>query len=87
MQRKIKRKRSKMLLNMIASVYSRRYGSNRMYLEGDSPHQVVMIVCELKRFSHISNRHNMYTLMQPCDAFHTQHTIFFAILDTCADIM
>ena len=76
-----------MLLNMIASVYSRRYGSNRMYLEGDSPHQVVMIVCELKRFSHISNRHNMYTLMQPCDAFHTQHTIFFAILDTCVDIM
>ena len=33
-----------------------------MYLEGDSPHQAVMIVCELKRFSHISNRHNMYTL-------------------------
>ena len=84
---KSKEKRSKMLLNMIASVYSMRYGSNRMYLEGDSPHQVVMIVCELKRFSHISNRHNMYTLMQPCDAFHTQHTIFFAILDTCADTM
>ena len=37
-----------MLLNMIASVYSRRCGSYRMYLEGDSPHQVVMIVCELK---------------------------------------
>ena len=43
-----KLKRSKMLLNMIASVYSRRYGSYRMYLEGDSPHQAVMIVCELK---------------------------------------
>ena len=68
---KLKAKRSKMLLNMIASVYSRRYGSYRMYLEGDSPHQVVMIVCELKRFSHISNRHNMYTLMQSCDVFHT----------------
>ena len=26
---------------------SRRCGSYRMYLEGDSPHQVVMIVCEL----------------------------------------
>ena len=25
---------------------SRRCGSYRMYLEGDSPHQVVMIVCE-----------------------------------------
>ena len=37
-----------------------------MYLEGDSPHQTVMSVCELKRFSHISNRHNMYKLMQSC---------------------
>ena len=34
-------------------------GVNRMYLEGDSPYQTVMIVCELKWFSHISNRHNM----------------------------
>ena len=51
------------VLKMIASVYSRRCGSYRMYLEGDSLHQEVMIVCELKRFSHISNRHNMYTLM------------------------
>ena len=74
-----------MLLNMIASVYSSRCVSYRIYLEGDSPHQAIMIVCELKRFSHISNRHNMYTLMQPCDVFHTQHTIFFAITDTCAD--
>ena len=71
MQRKIKSKKIKMLLNIIASVYSRRCGSYRMYLEGDSPHQAVMIVCELKQFSHISNRHNMYTLMQSCDVFHT----------------
>ena len=84
---KSKAKRSKMLLNMIASVNSRRCGSYRMYLEGDSPYQVVMIVCELKRFPHISNRHNMYTLMQSCDVFHTQHAIFFAILDTCANTM
>ena len=84
---KSKAKRSKMLLNMIASVYSRRCGSYRIYLEGDSPHQAVMIVCELKWFSHISNCHNMYTLMQSCDIFHTQHVIFFTILDTCADIM
>ena len=54
-----KAKRSKMFLNMIVSMYSRRCGSYRMYLESDSPHQAVMIVCELKRFSHISNRHNM----------------------------
>ena len=76
-----------MLLNMIASVYSRRCRSYRMYLEGDSLHQAVRIVCELKRFSHISNRHNMYTLMQSWDIFHTQHAIFFAIPDTCANTM
>ena len=27
---------------------SKRCGSYRMYLEGDSPHQTVVIVCELK---------------------------------------
>ena len=80
-----KAKISKMFLNMIASVYSRRCRSYKMYLEGDSPHQAVMIVCELKQFSHISNHHNMYTLMQSCDVFHTQHAMFFTILDTCAD--
>ena len=36
---KSKAKRSKMLLNMIASVYCRRCESYRMYLEGDSPQQ------------------------------------------------
>ena len=72
---------------MIASVYSRRCESYWMYLEGDSPHQAVMIVCELKRFSHILNHHNMYTLMQSCDVFHTQHAIFFATLDTSAGTM
>ena len=72
---------------MIASVYSRRYESYRMNLEGDNPHQTVMIVCVLKLFSHISNRHNMYTLMQSCDIFHTQHAIFFATLDTCTGTM
>ena len=80
---KSKAKRSKMLLNMIANVYSRRCGSYRMYLEGDSLHQAVMIVCGLKRLSHISNRHNMYTLMQSCDVFHTQHAVFFTILYMC----
>ena len=87
MQRKIKSKKIKNVLKMIASVYFRRCESYRMYLEGDSPHQVVMIVCKLKRFSHISNHHNMYTLMQSCDIFHTQHVIFFAILDTSVDTM
>ena len=86
-KKKSKAKRSKKHLNMIASVYSRRCGSYRMYSEGDSPYQAIMIVCELKRFSHISNHHNMYTLVQSCDIFHTQHAIFFAIFDTCADTM
>ena len=72
---------------MIVSVYSRRYESYRMYLEGDSPYQTVMIVYELKLFSHISNHHNMYTLMQSCDVFHTQHAIFFAALGICAGTM
>ena len=51
MQRKIKSKKikkKKKALKMIASVYSRRCESYKMYLEGDSPHQAVMIVCELK---------------------------------------
>ena len=48
MQRKIKSKKNQNALHMIASMYSRRCGSYRMYLEGDSPHQTVMIVCELK---------------------------------------
>ena len=87
MQRKTKSKKIKMLLNMIASMYSRRCRSYKMYLEDDSLYQTVMIVCELKWFSHISNRHNMYTLMQSCEAFHTQHAIFFTTLDTCAGTM
>ena len=48
MQRKIKSKKIKNALKMIASVYSRRCESYRMYLVGDSLHQAVMIVCKLK---------------------------------------
>ena len=51
-----------------------------MYLKGDSPHQTVMIVCELKWFSYISYRHNMYTLMQSCDVFQTHNTQYFLLL-------
>ena len=54
-----KNKKNQNALNMIASVSSWRCGNYRLYLEGDSPHQTVMIVCELNLFSHISNRHNM----------------------------
>ena len=44
----LKSKKNQNALNMIASVYSRRCGSYRMYFEGNSPHQTVMIVSELK---------------------------------------
>ena len=47
MQRKIKAKGSNALY-MIANVYFMRCESYRMYLEGDSLHQTVMIVYELK---------------------------------------
>ena len=43
-----KSKKNQNVLNMIASVSSRKCGSYRIYLEGDSPYQTVMIVCELK---------------------------------------
>ena len=59
----MKSKKIKNDLNMIASMYSRRYENYRMYLEGDSPHQTVIIVCELNWFSHILNRYNMYAFM------------------------
>ena len=52
-------KKNQNALNMIGSMSSRRSGSYKMYLESDSPHQIVIIVCELKYFSHISNRNNM----------------------------
>ena len=48
MQRKNKKQKDQNALNMIASVYSWKCGSYKMYLEGDNPHQIVMIVCELK---------------------------------------
>ena len=57
--KKNKRKKNQNALYMITSVSSRRCGSYRMYLEGDSLLQIVMIMCELKWFSHISNRHNL----------------------------
>ena len=45
---KLKSKKNQNALYMIASVYSRRSGSYRIYLEGNSFYQIVIIVCELK---------------------------------------
>ena len=55
--KKNKKQKDQIALHMIASVSSRRCESYRMYLEcesyrmyleSDSPHQIVMILCELK---------------------------------------
>ena len=46
--KKNKKQKDQNALYMIASMYSRRCGSYRMYLEGNNPHQTVMIVCESK---------------------------------------
>ena len=35
-------------LYMIVNMYSRKCESYRIYIEGDSPHQIVIIGCELK---------------------------------------
>ena len=43
-----KSKKNLNALYMIASMSLRKCGSYRIYLEGDSPYQAVMIVCELK---------------------------------------
>ena len=43
-----KKQKNQNALYMIASMYSKRCGSYRMFRKGDSPHQTVMIVCELK---------------------------------------
>ena len=45
---KAKKLKKKNALKMIASMYFRRCESYRMYFEGDSPYQAVMIGCELK---------------------------------------
>ena len=45
--KKNKSKKNQNAFYMIASVSSRRCESYRMYLEGDSPHQAVIIVCKL----------------------------------------
>ena len=82
-----KSKKNQNVLNMIASMYSRRYKSYRMYLEGDSPHQIVMIVCELKWFSHDSNFITCTHLCNLAIFFPTQHALFFATLETYASTM
>ena len=56
-----------------------------MYLEGDSPHQTIMIVCECICFSHVSNLHYMRHLCTLALSHITSK--FFATLDTYASTM
>ena len=41
-------RKKKNALYIIASVYTKRCGSYKIYIEGDSLHQTIIIVCELK---------------------------------------
>ena len=41
-------KEKKNALYIIASVYTKRCGSYKIYIEGDSLHQTIIIVCEIK---------------------------------------
>lgn len=84
--KKIKSKKNQNAFKYGCKRVSRRYGSYRMYLKGDSPHQVVMIVCEYIWSSHISNHYNMRNL---CTLVMFSHTTrkFFATFDKCASTM
>ena len=53
-----------------------------MYLEGDSPHQPVMILCECIWFSHVSDIPNMRHLCTLA-MFHTQHANSLLLLIQC----
>ena len=46
--KKNKKQKESKCFTLIVSVYSRGCGSYKRYLEDDSPHQTVMIMCELK---------------------------------------
>ena len=84
--KKIKSKKNQNAFRYGCKRVSRRYGSYRMYLKGDSPHQVVMIMCEWYWFSHILNRHNMIHLCTHAMFSHITRK-FFATFDTCVGTM
>ena len=66
----------------------RRCGSYMIYLEDDSPHQIVMIMCEFFLFSHISNRHNMRNLCKLVMFSHTtRKNSLLCYFGTCASTM
>ena len=84
--KKIKSKKNQNAFKYGCKHVSRWYESYRMYLESDSPHQAVMIVCECIWFSHISNFQNMRHLCTPAMFTHTIRK-FLTTFDTCAGTM
>ena len=86
MQRKSKAKKNQNAFKYGYKRVSRKCGSYRMYLEGDNPHQAVMIMCECMWFSHISNHHNMRHLCTIAMFSHTTRK-FFTTFDICASTM
>ena len=87
MQKRTKSKKNQNTLYMIASVYSRRCGSYRIYLEGDSLHQTIMIVCELKWFFSYfkSSKHIDSNAILRYFSHTTRNILYY--LDTCAGTM
>ena len=77
--KKNKSKKNQNALYMIARVSFRRCESYVMYLEGDSPHQTIMIVCECIWSSYIIIVHIMGCLCSLAK-FHTQHTYSLLLL-------
>ena len=73
-QKKRKSKKNQNTFKYDCKRVSRRCGSYKMYLKGDSPHQTVMIVCECFLFSCniIFVWWDTYAYLQK---FHTQHAI------------
>ena len=78
--KKIKSKKNQNVSKYGCKCVSRRCGSYRMYLKGDSPHQIVLIVCvcvfDFLIFQ-IVITWDTYTILL---CFHTQHTNFSLLL-------
>ena len=86
LEKKNKSKKNQNAFKFGCKRVSKRCRSYMMYLEGDSPHQTVMIMCECIWFSHIKNCHNMRDLCTLAMFSHTTHK-FFATFDTCVGTM
>ena len=85
--KKFKSKKNKNAFNYGCKHVSRRCGSYTMYFEGDSPHQIVMIMCKCIWFSHILDCHNMRNLCNLAMVFTHNMKKNFVTFDTCVGTM